>query len=387
MKQRLPSRDRAAQTTSAVLPHVWRGTVWLALKSPLQVIIAFWSIPLIQHAIGAEANGAYVFAWGLGFVQFLLEFGMGSALQRQMSHAWTSGDHDAVDRLTACGLAFYSAVGLVQAGILLGVAYLGLPPRFQGPSRGLIVGLLWIQAISAPFFGVLTVASSVLQAARRYDFLPRLDPLLMIVRFLILIVGLRAKMDFVVIVALQTVVLLGGMLMPALWVMVRELGCLPRFTRVRAADFATLLNIGFYVFLMQLSVVLADKVDTTILGYALPDVDPGPAITVYQNISKPFFQIRQTGWTLAYLVVPAVASLAAAKDHLGLEQLKYDGTRFLVGLLLPIALLASLYAKPFLSLWVGPHYAPMLHSCDCSWSRRCLWCCRCTRRWRSAWAS
>ena len=54
-------------------------------QSPLQVIIAFWSVPLVQHAIGAEANGAYVFAWGFGFVQFLLEFGMGSALQRQMS--------------------------------------------------------------------------------------------------------------------------------------------------------------------------------------------------------------------------------------------------------------------------------------------------------------
>ena len=65
---------------------------------------------------------------------------------------------------------------------------------------------------------------------------------------------------------------------------------------------------------MQLSVVLADKVDTTILGYALPDTDPGPSITVYQNVSKPFFQIRQTSWTLAYLVVPAVASLAASRD-------------------------------------------------------------------------
>ena len=159
------------------------------------------------------------------------------------------------------------------------------------------------------------------------------------------------------IVALQTIVLLAGMLVPALWVMVRHIGCLPRFARIRAGDFATLLQIGFYIFLMQLSVVLADKIDTTILGYALRDLDPGPAITVYQNVSKPFFQIRQTGWTLAYLVVPAVASLAAAQDLRGLDQLKYDGTRFLVGLLLPIALLAGIYAAPFLSLWVGPRYA------------------------------
>ena len=133
---------------------------------------------------------------------------------------------------------------------------------------------------------------------------------------------------------------------------------MPHLAVPRRADYAALFRIGFYVFLMQLSVVLADKVDTTILGYALPDADPGPSITVYQNVSKPFFQIRQTSWTLAYLVVPAVASLAASRDAHGPRSVKYDGTRFLVGLLLPVALLAGIYAGPFLNLWVGPRYAP-----------------------------
>ncbi len=110
---------------------------------------------------------------------------------------------------------------------------------------------------------------------------------------------------------------------------------------------------------MQLSVVLADKVDTTILGYALPDAQPGPSITVYQNVSKPFFQIRQTSWTLAYLVVPAVASLAASRDKKGLDHIKYDGTRFLVRIdLAGYAPCAGSTPRPFLNLWVGPRYAP-----------------------------
>jgi len=337
---------------------MWRGTIWLALKAPLQVIIAFWSVPLIQHAIGAQANGAYVFAWGFGFIQFLLEFGMGAALQRQVTHAWTRNDHDGVRRLIACGTTFYMAMAVLQIIILLAIAYLGLPPKFQGDSRRLIVGLLWIQALSAPFFGLLSVASSVLLAAGRYELLPRLDLMITILRFAILIVGLRAGVDFLAIVVVQTVVLLGGTLLPALWVMVRKLNCVPRVAVPRRADYASLLHIGFYIFLMQLSVVLADKVDTTILGYALPEEEPGSSITVYQNVSKPFFQIRQTSWTLAYLVVPAVASLAASHDLMGLDRLKYDGTRFLVGLLLPVALLAGLNAAPFLNLWVGPRYAP-----------------------------
>ena len=77
-------------------------------------------------------------------------------------------------------------------------------------------------------------------------------------------------------------------------------------------DYKALAHISFYVFMIQLSVVLADKLDTIILAYALRPTNG--AISVYNIASKPFLQIRQTGWTLAYLVMPAVASLVAARD-------------------------------------------------------------------------
>ncbi len=348
----------AERPTPPILRRLWRGTFWLALKAPLQVIIAFWSVPLIQQAIGAEANGAYVFAWGFGFIQFLLEFGVGTALQRQVTLAWTRGDRDGVNRLIASGLVFYGCVAIFQMSLLLAIAYFGLPAKFQGEARRMIIQLLWVQALSAPFFGLVTLASCVLQAASRYEIVPRLDLLLMVTRFAILVVGLRLGANFVAIIAAQTVVYLAGILLPLFWIVFRELGCVPHFAAPGRGEYATLFRVGFFVFMMQVSVVLADKVDTTILGYALPENDPGPSITIYQNVSRPFLQIRQTGWTLAYLVIPAVASLAAARDVQSLDQLKYDGTRLLVGLLLPVTLLAGIYAAPFLHLWVGPRYVP-----------------------------
>jgi len=334
------------------------GTFWLAVKTPLQIVVSFWSVPLVQASIGRQANGAYVFAWGFGFVQLLLEFGMNSALQREMTAAWTRQDRERVNRLIACGMSFYLAVALAQMAVLIAIAYWGLPPKFQGELRRLIVGMLWIQALSAPLFGLITVTSSVLQAARHYEYLPRLDLLVLLLRFAILVAGLRLGVDFVRIVALQTVVHVVVTLLPTLRVMVGELGFIPHFRGARGADFGVLLRVGFYMFLMQLSVVFADRLDTTILGYALPDADPGPSITIYQNISKPFLQIRQLGWTLAYLVLPAVASLEAAGDRQGLERMKYDAPRLMIGLLFPLTLLAGIYAAPFLELWVGARYVP-----------------------------
>jgi hypothetical protein len=344
-----------------VLGRLFRGTFWLALRTPLQAIFTFWTARLILDAVGKDANGAYNFAWAFGFLQFLLEFGIGSALQREISDCWTRGDRKAVDRAIACGMSFYAVMALVQVAALMGLAYWAVPhSEFHVESKRLIVKLLWLQAITAPCYGLSMVVSSVLQAARRYDFIPRYEVAIVILRFAILWAGVRYGLShgfrgsvdfffFIVIAQTATQIILS--LGPAIWVMARELGHVPHFGGVRLADFAPLLHVSFFMFLIQLSVVLADKIDATILGFVLPD--PGLANSIYGFVSKPFVQIRQTGWMLASMVMPAVASLAAARDTLGLEKMKYDGPRLHIGVILPVALLAWIYAAPFLSLWVG----------------------------------
>jgi hypothetical protein len=196
------------------------------------------------------------------------------------------------------------------------------------------------------------VVSSVLQAARRYAFVPKLEVGITILRFTVLLIGVRSEVDFFRIIAAQTAIQVGLSLGPALWVMVHELGHVPHFRGARWIDYKVLGQFSFYIALIQISVVMADKLDTTILGFILA-ADPEPAITVYTVVSKPFLQLRQTGWMLAYMVMPAVASLAAARDLKGLDRVKYDGTRLHVGALLPVGLLAWIYASPFLSLWLG----------------------------------
>ena len=350
-----PAAPAAANSPTRPLPPVLgkllRGTFWLALRTPLQAVFALWSVPLIYRYIGEDQNGAYGFAWGFGFLQFLMEFGMSSALQRRVSETWTQGDEHGVRRAVAAGMTWYAVMAAVQAAVLIGIAQFGVPSRFAPESRRLIIGLLWLQALTAPCYGFSTVVSSVLQAARRYDFIPKFEFLVVLARFAILLVGLRAGVGFFWVVVAQTLVQIGLSLAPAVWVMVRDLQFVPGFFGAHRADYATLLKVSVYVFLIQLSVVLSTNIDTTILGYALET--PAPALSDYTFVSKPFMQLRQTGWMLAYFVMPAVASLAAARDDAALERVKYDGPRLHIGLLLPIGLLAWLYAAPFLDLWIG----------------------------------
>nr|WP_303652903.1 oligosaccharide flippase family protein [Paludisphaera mucosa] len=336
-----------------VLGRLFNGTLWLALRVPLQIVFSLWTTRLILETIGKDQLGAYSFAWNFGFLQMLFEFGVSSALQRQISQYWTKGDKAGVDRTVACGLTFYTATAFVQIVALLAIAYLALPfSEYRGhPSYDLIVKLLWIQVVTSPCYGFSVVVSSVLQAARRYEFIPRIEFAITILRFLALLIGLKSGVPFFWVVVMQTAIQVGLSLGPAVWVMTRELGQSLSFRGARWEDYKALGHVSFYMALMQVSVILADKIDATILGFVIPD--PGQANAVYDVVSKPFLQLRQTGWMLAYMVMPAVASLVAARDERSLERVKYDGTRMHAASILPIGLLGFLYASPFLTLWVG----------------------------------
>ena len=218
-----------------------------------------------------------------------------------------------------------------------------------------------MQALTAPCWGLSTVVSSILQAAHRYEVIPRFEVLAVLGRFLALVLGIRYGVPLLYVVWIQTIVQIVLILGPAVWIAVREFGMVPGFRGASWQEFAGLIPMSLWVFLIQLSVVLADKLDTTVLGFAMDD--PGPANSIYLVVSKPFMQLRQTGWTLAYFVMPAAATLIAAKDSKNLDKMKYDGVRLHFGILLPVGLCAWIYAQPFLEVWVGPEkarHAPLM---------------------------
>src|SRR5262245_8974831 len=71
-----PTPGPSPRKLPPVLGRLLSGSFWLALRTPLQAVFSLWTIPLILQAVGSDAMGAYGFAWGFGFFQFLFEFGM-----------------------------------------------------------------------------------------------------------------------------------------------------------------------------------------------------------------------------------------------------------------------------------------------------------------------
>lgn len=55
-KDSVPPAPSTDSNQISVLGRLMRGTFWLALKTPVQMVIALWSIPLTQAYIG-DADG------------------------------------------------------------------------------------------------------------------------------------------------------------------------------------------------------------------------------------------------------------------------------------------------------------------------------------------
>src|SRR5208283_2671331 len=83
--------------------------------------------------------------------------------------------------------------------------------------------------------------------ARRYDFIPRFEVAITILRFVVLVVGVSTGVSFFWVVVAQAAVQVFLSLGPGLWVMVHDLGHLPRFRGARLADYKALMHISFFM--------------------------------------------------------------------------------------------------------------------------------------------
>ena len=64
----------SSRSLPPVLGRLLSGTFWLALRVPLQILLALWTTRLVVETIGGDQWGAYRFAWGFSFFQILFEF-------------------------------------------------------------------------------------------------------------------------------------------------------------------------------------------------------------------------------------------------------------------------------------------------------------------------
>ncbi len=317
--------------------------------------------PVLVHAIGKQAFGAWNFIGAVTIYLSVLDFGVGPAIVRFGAEARGRGSTDDLNAVASSGLAMYGVIGLVTLplGVVLAllVPWAGhVPAHLAWDAR--VATLLIVLSLALRF--PLGLFNNLLVARQRWD-LQNLGNFVGTALYAILVAALLPHVGGIVLLAgLTLAATVVRLTLPLLWLKreLPELRIRRRYvTRARIRELTSFSSSNFLVHIAQKIVFSTDVIVVGIvLGVA-------PA-AVYGVAAKLFALVFGIGTAVTSMMFPAFAELegADARDHQ--RKLLLSGLRAGTALMLLLALPLLLIPDLLIHAWLrepgyGGSYAVM----------------------------
>lgn len=318
----------------------------------VSVASSFFLMPFVIHSLGDRWYGLWILIGSFVGVYGLLDFGISNATQRYLAHAMPRKDPEELNTIVASSLALFSGVGLVALLVTAGVV--ALAPLFMSDPHDIVifreVALIMGGgfALSFPFF----TQFGILTANLRFDYASyiQIGKILLRTGLFFLVLGLgygivvlaitSVAIDFVGYVAL---VLLARRLAP--WL---KLGC-RHFTLAKMRE---LMGFGIYPFLGKVGNTVKFRMSNVIIASAL-----GLGAVTHYNIAA---KLNGYFFDLISRFVPDMTAVYTRYYSRGEHQQIRDKFLILSRLNVIIGMLGIgavvIFARPFITLWVGAKY-------------------------------
>lgn len=331
---------------------LFRGAGLQGLTIVVSVASSFFLAPFVIHSLGDRWYGLWVVIGT--FISFygLFDFGISSAVQRYLAAAIPRNDPDELNAIIANSLVMYCGIGLLAFVVTLAIVacapMLGHNKHDIGVFREVTLLLGTGFAISLPCY----TQYGILAASLRYDYSSYLQigktTLRTALFFLVLslgygIVSLAAVTVLVNVLGYIALILITRAVAP--WLKLRR----RHFSTAKARE---LTSFGLYAFIGQIARRMKFEIDNVVIAGIL-GLGPVTHFNIATKLNGYFF----TGMDA---LVPAPTSLYAryqghdALRHIRQKYVILSRISTTVGVLGIGAVL--IFARPFISLWVGPQY-------------------------------
>lgn len=125
--------------------------------------------------------------------------------------------------------------------------------------------------------------------------------------------------------------------------------------QVRSFSWAKLREIivfGFKSFIQGLSTRIETSSDVLIIGFVL-----GPAMVPFYSVPANLVQyLRTIGWTLTHAFMPLFSDMGARSEEDKIRQVYLRASKYVVGIIFPMAIGIVLLGGPFLGIWIGEDF-------------------------------
>jgi O-antigen/teichoic acid export membrane protein len=326
-----------------------RNVVWNGAGEIGPLIAAFIATPILIHHIGTERFGILALAWTVFGYFSLFDLGMGSAMIRFASDLLGARREDEVPALFWTGLALMTAFGLLGASVfalvcpLLAHHILKIPLNLQ--HEALIA--FYLLAIALPIGISVAGMTAMLTAYQRFDLITLVrSPNAIISSFGPLLV-LPFTHNIAVIIAVLVVNLVATWIFylaccaHALAGLLREVSLKPSLVR-------GLLSFGGWETGANFFGVIPD----TIVRFMLAAMTSLGSVSFFVVPARILTKLHLIPALICSVLYPAFAH-SLAEDGVRTRLLFGRGVKLILLALFPIVLVAVVFARELLTLWIG----------------------------------
>jgi len=325
---------------------------WVGLI--FQLALSFCLTPLIVRMLGPTQFGLWAFITGTMGYYGLLDLGMRAGMTQYMARSLATKDYERANRVASTGVVTLGSCGLIAflASCLLAVflhRVLDVPAEYEQAIRWsvVIVGFsVAVQFLCFPF-------SAVFSATQRYDLSNALGMSSSLLGAILTYFALSNGHGLVGVAIATSLANSLGYLARCL-VAFRLLPTLRiSWGRAQWSQAWEIVSFGVWSVLNAASHQLIHYSDILVIGLFLP-VEAVTPFALGGSLALHFDRVFRSA---AGVCFPEVTKLDAEGDEQQLRRFFLVGTRLMFGLAVTLAVVSTLWADDFFSIWVGADVA------------------------------
>jgi O-antigen/teichoic acid export membrane protein len=334
---------------ATILRNVVSNWVGFAVNAAVTLLLT----PFVVRHLGPAGYGIWILSSSVVGYYGFLDLGFRAGVTQYLIRYLANGDMDHASECMSSSVAALAVLGAFMVTLSVGAAYV-VPRVFHLPVE-LVNDAFWcilIVGVSSGLQFALSPFTSIFAATQRFDLANLIGVLTRLLTSAGTVIVLRSGYGLIgVSAATCTVSLVDYGLR---WFVARRLAPQIELSR-RKVRFARLKEIGVFGawnFLISLNAFIYQHVPNMLIGAFMPIV----AVGRYALSVGLVRQITASLGPVGQVIYPAAAALHAMGDISGRERLYHDGSRLMMLVMIPAAMLAFFWAEDFYRVWVGEAY-------------------------------
>ncbi|MHB8868319.1 MAG: oligosaccharide flippase family protein [Thermoleophilia bacterium] len=329
-----------------VVNTVANGTAQVAVMGSALVLM-----PFLVRAFGLSGYGYYLFAMALVAYAGIMDLGVGASLTRMVSVSTARNDRSEIGRAASTALAFYIGVGLLQAAVLVILAFNAERIAHGSPENGrLLRDLLLVSAVGSLWTWPAQTATFVLAGFQRFTSTVRVSLAATLANaaatVLIILTG-----GGPVSLAVAGVGISVGAGIASIHLARSQLAGIRVSPRLAQwSIFRAILAFSWSIFVIQVCmVIVTQQTDRVVLGMFVG----AAAVALYEGAGKFQGVIGQLSGFANSAILPLASQLHTENRTAVLQALFLRGTRYALAFVAPVVVTLMVLAEPILSSWLG----------------------------------